>query len=117
MEKIIELQLKELILSRYKSVREFALSAKIPTSTLATIFERGIKNAGINTVFQICDALNIDIDKLMVNQIAEKHDSPYFVVKDNSMIAVTNGGKRIVYELTEEQLKILIDMANALTKK
>lgn len=117
MNKPIEQQLKELILSRYKSVREFAISANIPTSTFATILRRGIRNANIWTVFRICSTLSIDIDNLMDNKIVDKATGLAIEVSDkNILVANINGGKQMIYQLDEDGLKIIIDMANALSK-
>ena len=118
MEKTIERQLKEFILARFKSLREFANIAKIPSSTLATIFERGIKSARINTIFQICDALSIDINSLMINKIVEKQPSPSaHIARGNFLLVTGKDGKQTIFKMTDAQLKLIIDIANALTKK
>ncbi|MDD6610135.1 MAG: hypothetical protein PUE97_10560 [Subdoligranulum variabile] len=58
----IEEQLKELILSQYKSVRAFSTVTKIPYSTLDNIFRRGIGGTGVSTVYKICDTLGITVE-------------------------------------------------------
>ena len=60
----IEEKLKEIILSRYHSVREFAVRADIPYTTLLSIFSRGIGNSSVNNVIKICKALHISADGL-----------------------------------------------------
>ena len=67
----IEDSLKELILSRYKSLREFTLKIEMPYSTLDTILKRGVDKANIVNILKICDELNISADKL-ANGIIEK---------------------------------------------
>ena len=54
-------KLKSIILSRYKSIREFSFAVGIPNTTLASAFERGIGGMAIDKVIQICDFLNLDI--------------------------------------------------------
>lgn len=60
----IEEKLKDHILTRYKSVREFTIEANIPYTTLDSIFKRGIGNSSVSNVIKICRALNISADKL-----------------------------------------------------
>lgn len=55
-----ETKLRNLILDRYKSLREFAKEADIPYSTLMTLLSRDIGGASFDTVIQICKKLNID---------------------------------------------------------
>lgn len=65
----IEEQLKEMILSKYKSVREFSLLIDMPYSTLDSIFKRGIGNASVSNIIRICKALNISADGLSQGKI------------------------------------------------
>ena len=58
----IEEQLRQLILSKYKSVRAFTLEAQIPYSTVDNIFKRGIGGTAVTTVVKICDTLNITVE-------------------------------------------------------
>lgn len=60
----MEEQLKQEILSRYKSVRAFTTAIDIPYSTLDSVFKRGILNAGINTMLKVFDALDLDIESV-----------------------------------------------------
>ena len=55
-----ELVLRNLILDKYSSLRQFALEADIPYSSLMTILSRGIGGASFDMVMQICHKLNID---------------------------------------------------------
>lgn len=68
----IEEKLKDYILSRYNSVREFTIRAEIPYTTLDSIFKRGIGNSSVNNVIKICRALNISADEL-----ADGNITPY----------------------------------------
>jgi DNA-binding Xre family transcriptional regulator len=62
-------RLKNLILSKHRSVREFTQKYDIPYSTMTTIFKRGINNANINNVIKICQALEISTDELIAGRI------------------------------------------------
>lgn len=52
--------LKGVILSKYKSVRQFAVEMDIPYSTLVTALERGIEGMAYSTVIRICEALSLN---------------------------------------------------------
>lgn len=55
-----ELRLRLMILDRYPSLRQFALEADIPYSTLMTLLSRGLGGASFDVVVAICNKLNID---------------------------------------------------------
>ena len=55
-----ELKLRNLILDRYSSLRQFANDADIPYSTLMTLLSRGVGGASFDIVIRICKMLEID---------------------------------------------------------
>ena len=65
----IEDQLKNLILSRYRSIREFVISIDMPYTTMDSIFRRGIGNSSVSNVIKICKALGISADELAEGKI------------------------------------------------
>lgn len=67
----VELKLKDLILTRYKSLHEFSKIIDMPSSTLDNIFKRGIENANSSNIFKICSALKISADELAQGRITE----------------------------------------------
>ena len=72
----LEQQLKAEILNKYKSVRAFTQHFDISYSTLDSIFKRGIKNAGIDTMLKIFGALNIDIESVKTGTLKHISESP-----------------------------------------
>ena len=62
-------KLKELILKRYHSVREFTIEHNIPYTTMHSIFKRGIDNSSVSNVIKICKALGISADALADGEI------------------------------------------------
>lgn len=52
-------KLKQLILSRYSSVKSFAEENGMPYSTVRSILERGIMNANVENAIKICSVLGI----------------------------------------------------------
>ena len=69
----VENRLKELILNKYKSLREFTLKIEMPYSTFDTILKRGVDKANIINILKICDELSISADKL-ANGIIEYNE-------------------------------------------
>lgn len=69
-------KLKQLILSKYRSVREFTQLYDIPYSTMATIFKKGIKQTSITTMIKVCQALGISTDELIAGRITYVNKQP-----------------------------------------
>ena len=65
----IEDQLKNLILTRYRSIREFTIAVDMPYTTIDSIFRRGIGNSSVANVIKICKALGISTDELADGKI------------------------------------------------
>lgn len=65
----IEEKLKDLILKRYHSIREFTIEIDIPYTTVDSIFRRGIGNSSVSNVIKICKALRISADALADGEI------------------------------------------------
>lgn len=65
----IEEQLKQEILSKYKSIRAFTISIGIPYSTLDSVFKRGIQNAGVCTMIKVFNALGLDIESILDGEL------------------------------------------------
>ena len=60
-----EQYLRNLILDNYPSLRQFALEADIPYSSLMTILSRGVGGASFDVVMQICKKLQIEPSTLV----------------------------------------------------
>ena len=60
-----ELFLRNLILDNYPSLRQFAMEADIPYSSLMTILSRGVGGASFDIEMQICKKLQIEPSILM----------------------------------------------------
>ncbi len=55
-----EQKLRNIILDRYKSLRQFSQEADIPYSTLMTLLSRDIGGASFDVIIKICKKLEID---------------------------------------------------------
>lgn len=66
----IEEKLKNLILTKYRSIREFTQIIDMPYSTFSTIISRGIENSSVTNIIKICKALGISADALADGRIS-----------------------------------------------
>lgn len=64
-----EEKLKEYILNRYASIREFTIEANMSYSTVDSALKRGIDNSSVSTLIKICKALKISVDALADGEI------------------------------------------------
>lgn len=55
-----EQKLRNLILDNFPSLRQFAVEADIPYSTLMTLLSRDIGGASFDVIMKICTYLNVD---------------------------------------------------------
>ncbi len=55
-----EQKLRNLILDRYTSLRQFAIEADIPYSTLMTILSRDVGGASFDVIIKICMTLGVE---------------------------------------------------------
>lgn len=61
-----ELLLK-LIRKKYKSIRQFAIAADIPYSTVKGGLRSGIQGMAVETVIKMCEALQIRVEDLLAS--------------------------------------------------
>lgn len=78
--------LKEYILSKYKSVRQFCLQNDFPYSTVDSIFKRGLDGCSVSLAINICDKLGISIDDLLDGKITPKNIKAEFTDKEKRVI-------------------------------
>ncbi|EHR36808.1 helix-turn-helix domain-containing protein [Facklamia languida] len=71
---IVEDKLREMINDRYGSVRQFAIHANLPYTTVLSILDRGVLNAKTLNVFKMCENLSIDIESLKDGKIIATSD-------------------------------------------
>ena len=65
----VEERLKELIIKRYGTMKDFTDYIGIPNSPFANIMRRGVRNANVLTIIKICQALGISTDALAEGMI------------------------------------------------
>lgn len=64
-----EEKLREYILSKYGTCKDFADKSGLPYGTVMTILKRGIKNSTASNVLAMCETLNISADALGAGMI------------------------------------------------
>ena len=97
-----EEKLKNYILERYKSIREFTIAIDIPYSTLTGVLTRGIDNSSVGVIFKICKALNISPDALAEGEIVPRIQDP--------IDYVTNiDGNQIIIETKSNDVDQILD--------
>lgn len=87
-------KLKNIILSKYKSIREFSNIVGIPNSTLVSALDNGIEGMAVSKVIQICEVLNIDVKtfeplELTNNTISHQervHIKKYRLLNENGQV-------------------------------
>jgi len=78
-----EEKLKNYILERYRSIREFTIDIDMPYSTLTGVLTRGIDNSSVGVIFKICKALNISPDALAEGEIVPRIEAGSLKVSAN----------------------------------
>ena len=64
-----EEKLREMILRRYGSIREFSSRIDIPNSTVESILKRGVQNSSVSNVIKVCKGLNISVEAIAEGRI------------------------------------------------
>ena len=65
----LELNLKEMIIDKYGSMKKFSEVIEMPWTTLDSILKRGVANSNISNVLKITRELQIDAEKLVDGEI------------------------------------------------
>lgn len=112
-----EENLKNYICSRYKSVRQFAVQNDLKYSTVVAMLSRGLLNSNIETVFEVCKALDISVEPLVkTGTIMELHNAKRIEfnrrIEALSIFTEIAGGEGNLtideVSLTPEELRILL---------
>lgn len=91
----IEEELKNYILDRYKSIREFSFAVDMSNSTLDSILRRGVGNSSLDNIVKICKVLKISVDELAEGKIV-----PVNVKVDSGLVEVTEILSEVKTQLT-----------------
>ena len=62
-------RLKALIIDNYGSVKHFSEVANLPYQTVISILNRGIMNAGVQNIIDMCKELDLSVDALVEGKL------------------------------------------------
>ena len=95
-----EKKVKDLILKRYHSIREFSIATDIPYTTLDSILKRGIGNSSVTNVIKICKALGISVDALADGKIVPISRQTIIQTKTAELVAIEKILSNAINQLT-----------------
>lgn len=93
-----EIYLKDLIETKYGSVRRFAETISVPYTTVRSILERGVLNAKMDNIIHICKGLEITPEQLY------DFDSSIITSINKTVIQLNEERKNNVYNFANDQL-------------
>ncbi len=112
----IEERLRELILKRYGTLKNFTSVISISNSTFSNIIRRGIMNANVLTIIKICKELNIDAEALSEGRIVpvdhiEEEPTAIEDVIDSMKQTLLNSPVMTIdgYQATAQQITSLVN--------
>lgn len=83
----IEERLKDYILQRYNSIREFSIAIDMSYSTLDSILKRGIGTSSVINIIKICRQLDISVDALADGDIVPLKKSKEIMIEVEDILA------------------------------
>lgn len=98
----MEEEIKGLIIKRYNSLNNFCKQFDFPWSTVKAMLTRGINNSSISNVIKLCNALNLDLEKMSQGVIADKQINPQNINDDYMLIACHHETGKLTEEEKEE---------------
>ena len=72
----LELNLKELIIKKYGSLKKFSETIDMPWTTLDSILKRGVANSNISNVLKITKELGLNTEKLAQGEMIFNNQIP-----------------------------------------
>ena len=108
---MVEQELRDLICTRYKSVRAFAEIVNLPYTTVDSILKRGVERATVKSIIRLCQALDLDTDALADGRIEQRKVTLKVTIspEENEMI-------KKIRALDEKRLKVVqsvLDLASS----
>lgn len=104
----IEKKLQDFILTKYDSINQFCQESGISSSTIFTVFKRGISSTSTTTIIRICQALSINAQALYDGQIKEIESDSEVISLYQLLENLEN--KNVIYKgkfLTTEQKRVI----------
>lgn len=103
----VEQDLQDFILTKYKSVNQFADKAGVAYTTVKGGLSRGIMGMSVQNIIKICNTLNIDINKLADGKIETAKKSISLDIDEFNLInqfrAVDSFGKQLIIDIAKHE--------------
>ena len=100
--------LKQYILSRYGTLKDFAAACDISYSTMDAIFRRGSEKTSVDNIIKICSVLGIKTDELIEGRIVPV-DPEEFPTEVYSLLLMSDRFTLDGVQLSYEETQILSD--------
>lgn len=114
----IEKQVKDLIIRKYKTLKNFASLSGMPYGTVDGILRRGFANSNYENVFNLCRTLGISADELSKGRIVSVNDTDKRTTELTDIIQCMKNDKCSMYGftidgvlLTDEEIHLIADMS------
>ncbi|MGL9795673.1 LexA family transcriptional regulator [Enterococcus sp. DIV1283b] len=93
--------IKQLIISKYGTIKNFSEFVNVPYTTIRSILERGIGKAGIDNVIKICKGLEISPEQLSNDFTLNEHISNTL----STMYLLNDYHQQKVYDFARHELE------------
>lgn len=103
----IESELKDYIMSKFRTLKDFSEASGVPLSTLSTILGKSIKKANMSTIIAICDTLNISADELFNGRIVQRKNVEQVSLTNEQFDLLNNFNK--LSKFNQETVEIMVD--------
>lgn len=101
--------IKQLIISKYGTIKNFSEFINVPYTTIRSILERGIGKAGIDNIIKICKGLEVSPEQLStdfsLNECISNTLSTMYLLNDYHQQKVYNFATKELEEQKQEQAK------------
>lgn len=114
-----------MLVNHIKTVADFARLSNLPYTTINNLFCKDNTNTKIDTLIKLKNAMQITLDELTddsINIDFEKIKNKKYIdgkidVEENTVISIGRGGKRNVYSIDNEDVQLVDEFLNRLSKK
>ena len=111
---MLEEKLKNLIIEKYGSVRQFSFKIDIPYTTVDSILKRGIDNSNVGNVIKMCKALDLSLDSLIddkeiVFNLDQIDETSNFSELDNALFSKAK-------ELSDEDKIVVMNVIDSIKR-
>jgi hypothetical protein len=104
--------IKNLILSKEKDIKTWAVKKNIPYTTIRNVLQRGVDKTTTTTMNKICMALNISMSELEKIDILEKLEEQ----RINTITIINRNKEKQEYTLNDSDIELISNLLKKITK-